>query len=208
MTSMNSVVISDCSRITIKKTFKTVEKYKGEARLLKSNVPNQPCRASLALYKEGRPEVFDKFICTGTYVYIYDSANKIIRFADQPTPGNGQLNDNNFLDFLFGMKAGDAKLRYQIIYVPPTDKWYHYLHILPRTEQDKRSFKEARVALNASNFLPRQLWLLQANDDEVTWDFPRMTPNADVRPQDFTAPETPNGWKLERSAAVVSEPEA
>ena len=54
------------------------------------------------------------------------------------------------------------------------------------------------MALNANNFLPRQLWFLQANDDEVTWDFPRMTPNADVRPQDFMAPDPPAGWQRRR----------
>src|ERR1700726_1804738 len=62
MTSMNSLV-TECSRITLKKSFNTVEKYSGEAKLLKSNDPNQPCRASLALFKEKRPEVFDKVVC-------------------------------------------------------------------------------------------------------------------------------------------------
>ena len=104
-------------------------------------MPNQPCRASLALYKEGRPEVFDKIICTGTYVFMFDSLNKTINFADQPAPGQGQLSDNNFLDFLFGMKAGDAKFRYQIIYVP-ADKCYYYLKIMPKTDQDKRASRK------------------------------------------------------------------
>ena len=100
------------------------------------------------------------------------------------------------------MKTGEMKERYDVRYVkmPPTDKTakhYHYLQIVPRSEQDKRTFKEARVALNRSNFLPRTLWLQQPNDDEVTWDFPRL--NADeLRPQHFAAPEVPSGWKLER----------
>src|SRR5262249_21090288 len=141
------------------------------------SAPNQACRASLALFKEGRQDVFDKIICTGSVVYVYDSPAKVLRFAEQPAPGKSQLNDNNFLDFLFGMKAGEANQRYQIVYVQSPDKWYHYIKIFPRSEQDKASFKEARVALNVSNYLPRQLWFLQANDDEITWDFPRMSPN-------------------------------
>ena len=56
MTGLNSVTAT-VSRHTIKKVFQSVEKYSGEARFLKSTVPNQPCRASLELFKEGRPEV-------------------------------------------------------------------------------------------------------------------------------------------------------
>jgi TIGR03009 family protein len=196
MNAMNSVE-TDCTRTTIKRAFKSVEKYNGKAKFLKSNIPNQSCRASLELYKEGRQEVFDKIICTGTFIHFYDSSNKVIKIYDQPQ-GQGQLNDNNFLDFLFGMKAGEAIKRYEIVYMPPTDKWYHYLRILPKTEKDKQAFKEARVALNVSNFLPRQLLFVQPNDDEVTWDFPRMTPNAVVQPQDFVVPEPPTGWQRKR----------
>jgi TIGR03009 family protein len=208
MTGMNTVE-TECARTTINKVFKTVETYTGSAKLLKSTNANQPVRASLELFKQGRPEVYEKIICTGTIVYVYDPTNKVIKWYNQPAPGQGNLNDNNFLDFLFGMKANDLAKRYDITYVPQDPKadaakFYHYLRILPKAEQDKQTFKEARVALNinsqnaANNFLPRQLWFLQSNNNEVTWDFPRMTPNAPLRPQQFMQPDLPGGWKLDK----------
>ena len=195
MTNLNSVHTA-VSRNTIKKTFQTVEKFSGEAKFLKTGA-NQPCRASLYLAKDKmEQDVYEKYICTGTYIFSFDPANKVIKYAEQQRAGQGHLGDN-FLEFLFGMKKEEATKRYRFIYVP-SDKNYHYLRVLPRYKEDEKQFKEARVALNVTNFLPRQLWLLQSNDDEVTWDFPRMNVNIEIRPQEFENPAQPKGWKTEK----------
>jgi hypothetical protein len=106
------------------------------------------------------------------------------------------LRDIPFGPTFFDMKVAEAKRRLEITHVASVH--YHYLTLVPRNDQEKILFKEARVALSMSTFLPRQIWLQQANGDEVTWDFPRMRTDARERPLDFMPPNPPAGWKLER----------
>lgn len=155
----------------------------------------------LELSQEGRAERIDKVIWTGTHVFIFDAANKTILFADQPSEKGpmGALSMSLLDSFLFGIKTWEVKSRYQITYVPPTDKWYVYLKILPKTARDRLQFKEARLALNANTLKLRQIWILQTNGDEVTWDFPRTTLDDPlVQEREFRAPVTPAGWDLRR----------
>ncbi|MCS7046763.1 MAG: hypothetical protein NZO58_10435, partial [Gemmataceae bacterium] len=48
-----------------------------------------------------------------------------------------------------------------------------------------------------SNYLPRQLWFLEPNGNEVTWDFPRVTSPANVSAHDFAHPQLPAGWTFD-----------
>jgi hypothetical protein len=83
-------------------------------------------------------------------------------------------------------------------YVPPPagDKHYQYLQIRPKLAGDKADFSEARLTLFASNYLPRQLWFLQPNGDEVTWDFPRVITPANLGAKHFEHPQLPPGWQF------------
>jgi len=96
------------------------------------------------------------------------------------------------------MKAADAKARYQLTYVPApaTDKWYHYVRIIPKSAADRADFTEARLVLSASTFLPRQLWFQAAQRNEVTWDFPKVDNGAQLRATDFGQPALPPGWQF------------
>lgn len=197
MTSMQSVE-AICTRTSINKAFQTTEVYEGNAKFLKTSAQGTPSRASLEMYKKGRPDVFEKYIFTGTFFYEYVPSSKIIRVHEPP---KGQMADDNFVSFVFGMKAAEAKNRYQIIYVPapPNDKWYYYLRILPKLPSQKADFTEARLVLSASTFLPRQLWFQEPNGNEVTWDFPKIMTNAALRATDFGQPALPKDWRFIRN---------
>lgn len=196
MTSLQTLVVN-INRTTIDKTYQTTEVFEGTAKYLKSNLPGQASRASLELVKKGHPQVFEKLICSGNFLYEFAPQTKVIRVHELPSPKLGQIADDNILNFVFGMKAADAKLRYQLFVVPPppNDKWYHYIKILPRHAADKAEFTEARLVLVANTFLPRQFWYQQPNGNEVMWDFPRLINNADLRATDFTQPPLPAGWQ-------------
>ncbi|MCI0684150.1 MAG: TIGR03009 domain-containing protein [Gemmataceae bacterium] len=188
---------AEVKRTKLDKTYQTTELFEGTAHYLRGGA-GQTSRASMELFKKSQPQVFEKYLCTGNFLYEWAPASKVIRRHELPTPKQGQLADDNFLSFLFGMKAEHAKARYQMTYVPApaNDKWYQYLRIQPKHAADKVDFTEARLVLLASNYLPRQLWFLQPEGHEVTWDFPRVTSPSNLGPQHFAHPQLPADWKL------------
>src|SRR5262249_12448352 len=96
--------------------------------------------------------------------------------------------------FLFGMKAEEAKRRYDMKLVRE-DQNHIYVEIFPRFAQDKAEFKRARIVLSRDTFLPRQLWFEQPTGTDVTWDIPAIKANVQVNRADFDAPKVPPGWK-------------
>src|SRR6516165_9666667 len=200
MTSVQSL-LAYCTRTTTDKVFQTTEVFEGTAKFLKSGQAGQPSRASLEMKKKGRPEIYEKFICTGTFLYEFAPQDKVIRIHELPPPKSGQMADDNFLSFLFGMKAADAKKKYKLTYVPapPDDKWYSYVKIEPIDVADKADFNEAQLVLTNSTYLPRRLWFRQSNGNEVTWDFPKMISGGDIRATEFAQPALPaSDWRYVR----------
>jgi TIGR03009 family protein len=188
--------------------FKTTTKYNGFAQYLKSGSGATAMNlALLEMKQENKTDLAEKIICTGTYLYAYAVRAKEIRRYELPRPKPGQVADDNFLSFLFGMKAQDAMKKYNIK-LAKEDKWYIYLDITPRSAADKQDFKRARLVLNKDNFLPRQLWFVQPNDNESTWDVPRIDTKASIDRRNFDAPTAPAGWKVvpQTSAAPGSNP--
>lgn len=211
MARLDSFAVN-CRRTTTDKTFGGVEAYEGSAKFLKGT-QGQPSRALLELASKKNPNKFEKFLYTGTYLYEWVPATKVLRVHDVPRPKAGQpLLDDNIVALVFGMTAAAAQKRYQMTWVPDTkdkNKYYHYLQILPRTPADKADFTEARLVLTSRDFLPRQVWYHQPNGNEITWDFEVLRKNADSRvtATTFAPPQTlPAGWRVERSPAPGTVP--
>jgi TIGR03009 family protein len=198
MTTIQTIV-AQCTRTSVDKTFQRKEIYEGTAKYMKPNF------AMLEMQNKGKPQIFEKYVCTGTYLYEYVPQEKVIRVHELPTPKPGQVADDNFLSFLFGMRAEEAKRRYELKLVkgPPEDQWYYYVEILPRFPADKADFARARLVLNAQTFLPRELWFEQPNGDEVKWDIPKVEAGAALNRADFTSPTTPPGWSMARAPKAV-----
>lgn len=189
MKSVESLV-GPCARTEVDKTFQTTKVYEGTARFLKPNM------AILDLRNKQKPELFEKYICTGTYLYEYAPTNKVIRVHELPQTKPGQA-DDNFLSFLFGMKAEDAKKRYDLK-MSKEDQFYVYVDIVPKLPADKADFARAQLVLTKGTYLPRRLWFEQPNGNEVTWDLPKTEQNARVDRTEFVAPQPPPGWTMER----------
>jgi TIGR03009 family protein len=202
MTQMQHFSAS-CRRATTDKTFGGREIYEGSAKFVKSG-PGQPSRALLYMEKKGDPSKYEKFLYTGTYLYEYVPATKVLRIHNVPQPKPGQpAMEDNILALLFGMKAAQAQQRYEMKWVADKDnnnKYYHYLQILPRNAQDKADFTEARLVLTSKGFLPRQVWYHQPNGNEITWDFEKVDVTTPVPLTTFAPPQTlpDKAWRVER----------
>lgn len=195
-----------CNRTTKDKVFKTDEKYEGQVRYLKGSASaNLPPRASLELVRKDRPEVYEKLVCTGNVVYEYVASDKAIRVYELPK--NAGVGDDNFLQFVFGMKAAQAKSRYKIVYAGK-DEHYHYLDVFPTQQKDMAEFAKARLVFVTQTNLPRQVWFLKNNQNEITWDFPRVWPQANLTAQNFPNPQLPQGWQWQRMPTPGQNPPA
>jgi TIGR03009 family protein len=187
---------AELTRVDTDRVYEHVQKLKGVAYYMRSG--SGPTAQNLALLEmrlEGQKEFKEKFICTGTYIYQYAPEQKEIRYYELPKPKPGQVSEeNNLLSLLFGMKAEDAKRRYDL--KAKEDTWYIYVDISPRSPADKSDFQRAQLVLNKSNNLPRRLWFEHANKSEVLWDIPNLHVGMDVKRIWFDAPKAPPGWKV------------
>jgi len=154
----------------------------------------RPDQAALYLKSTSDPNIYEQYIFTGTYLYEYRPQNKIVRIHE--VAGRAGVEDN-FLNFLFGMKAEDAKRRYNLT-LRGEDANYVYIFVEPKLRSDQQDFTKARLALLKATYLPRQFEFETNNNDVVKWDIPRLDPAAKVTPADFTPPQPPAGWKVEK----------
>jgi TIGR03009 family protein len=167
----------------------------------------KPNYAILQLSRQGRPtDYVEKFLCTGQFLYEYRFGEKRINVHQLPPNQGG----NNLLSFLFGMKAQDAKDRYNLT-LDKADEHYILISIVPMQEPDKREFRKARLVLYAKNYLPAQLWFEQTNGDETIWELPHIDTNAALQVLHFAAPQMPADWKTnvirpEAKPAVIPTP--
>jgi TIGR03009 family protein len=154
-------------------------------------------KAMLEMRPKGREkeELAEKYVCTGTYLYQYSVLQKEIRAYRLPEPQAGQGGNDNFLAFLFGMRAQEAKQRYDLT-LDREDQYYYYINVLPRLPDDKGDFERAQVVLHKDTFLPRMLWFQKNKDSTTTWQIPAIKGGIQVDPSAFDAPKPPQGWKL------------
>ena len=196
---------AEITRSSKDKVWQTDETFVGKAKYQKPNL------AVMELQKKGNPQVYEKYLCTGSFLYQYVPASKVIHVYELPPPKAGQpATDDNFLSFFFGMKADEAKRRYDLKLVKDTDDknpWYIYIEVLPKTPADKADFTKARLVLNASNFLPRQVWFEQPNGNELMWDLPKVVRDQAIDRADFAAPTAaPPGWNMVKVPRAEATP--
>ena len=195
-------------RIEKDTTFNTTQKYVGAARYMKSGTgPSTLNLATLEMSRENQREIAEKFVCTGTFLYQFSPAKREIHAIELPRREGGQVADDNFLTLLFGVKAAEARRRYDLK-LSKEDQYYIYVDVKARNEQDKADFQRARIVLNKDTFLPRQLWFEQPNGSEVTWDIPAIQNGVRLNRADFDAPTPPRDWKLIQEPRTTGAPRA
>src|SRR5262249_32368874 len=154
MKEISSLEMNPIERIDKDVTFKMVNQWQGAAKYSKPNL------ASLWLKRKDKQEVWEKWVCSGAAIYQYVPAEKKIVIHQMPAKKAGEVSDENFLGFMCGMKAEDAKKRYplQLSKDKENDQYYVYIDINPLEDRDKADFEVARLVLHKDSYLPRQLW--------------------------------------------------
>ena len=152
--------------------------------------------ALLEMTPKGKNDFSERFVCSGAFLYEFRPSEKEIRAHEIPKPKSGQVSDDNFLSFLFGMKKDDAQKRYDLK-LDHTDDNYLYVMIEPRYPADKVDFKRAQIVLNKKTMFPRRLWFEQPNSTETTWDVLQIKNNdTTIDRREFDAPTPPKDWKM------------
>lgn len=179
-------------RTTVNRVFNKTDVYEGGAKYMEGN------RALFDLRKKGDPQAFERFLFTDAHVYEYRAQQKVLAVHQLPPRKPGQSTQDNVMAFVFGMKAEEAKRRYEMTLQKPEDPNYYYIVIQPRMAEDQQEFTMARLVLLKRDFTPRQFWYVQPTKNEITYDIPAIEFNgANVKATDFAAPQAPTGWKLE-----------
>ncbi len=188
MKTVNTLAVA-CSRTEIDPTYKTRKTYTGTIHFVK------PTNFFWHMAAKDKPTDYERYICTGTYIYQYLPAEKVIKYYPAPkTTRDGKLTDDSSLAFLFGMKGAEAKGRYNLK-LHNVDQNYVYIDVESKNPVDRADFVKARLVLNKDTFLPRQIWFETPNAGEVLWDLSNIQPNAIIKPEVFATPQTPKDWK-------------
>ncbi len=189
------------------KTFNQTMKSTGFAQYLKAGEGTTSLNlANLETKTEGKKDLRYKFTSTGTYLYEFRPAIKEIVAHELPKPKPGAISDDNFMSFLFGMKAEDAKKRYDMR-LSKEDAYYFFIDVSPRTERDRADFAKAQIVIDKRNYYPRQLWFEEVNGRETTWDIPRIDDRTPVDRRNFDAPKPPGSdWKIKVEKLTAEGP--
>lgn len=188
MKRVDTLQAPNCSRVENLKTFQITKTYLGIAKYMRPNM------GLLYMSQKDKPDSFEEIVVNGSNLYQYLPQQKEIQAHRLPAT-QAAMGDDSFLSFLFGMKAAEAKARYDLKLLN-TDQYYYYVGVTPRRDEDKVDFRAARLVLNKDSLMPRQLWFEKPNGDTVTWDFPKIEVGIRLNPNEFSKPAVPSGWKL------------
>lgn len=203
MTKVQTLV-AKLQLIEVDKTFGARKTSLGMAKYMKAGSQIAPVSlALLELRKENKPEIDKKYLCTANYLYEIQFELKEIKSYELPKPKPGQVGNDNFLLFLFGMKSDEVKRRYDIR-LAKEDQHYGYFEIKPRFAADKADFQRAQLVLNRATALPRRVWFEQPNGSETTWDLADLQTQIPLNRAEFDPPVRPAGWREVQQPAMAS----
>jgi len=197
-------------------TFKSKTKLFGEAKVLKMPTGQYGLRLEIFnLDRNGQPDpnsIKEKYVCSGVWFYTLDYSSKIITARSLATQ-NMKPDDGPFA-FLFGMKAIDARKRFEM-FIIQQDQHYTWIRIKPLTPQDQRDFAEAQLgvinyanAITPKDFPIRIMWREPGNK-LLSWEFKSVVRNdlTRVSMADFTVEnEKKQGWQLREAPALGAAP--
>ncbi|HEV3146931.1 MAG TPA: TIGR03009 domain-containing protein [Gemmataceae bacterium] len=187
MTGVDSIACK-CAREEKSKASGFKKVYEGEARYLKPNM------VALRMIMPSDKTIWELYVFTGKHLWEYRPQTKTLRIHEMaPEQTNFQ---NNFLSFLFGMNAADAKRRYELS-LTKEDQHYIYIDVKPRFDADKREFSRAQMVLFTKNMLPARLFFEMPNGDETTWNITDIDTTVKLKESHFLPPPAPEGWRKE-----------
>jgi TIGR03009 family protein len=185
-------LVAVLKRTDIDPVARTSEEYRGQLKFMRPN------RADLVVQKTTNPNQYERFLCTGNYIFQFLPQQKEIRAHPIPQRAAGQpALENSFVGFLAGMTAVEAKRRFDLTLLKE-DQHYAYFEVKPRLLEDQAEFSIARIALLQTTMMPREMQFVAPKGDVLKWDIESIDINARVSAADFATPRTPPGWQMQQ----------
>jgi TIGR03009 family protein len=205
LVDMRTFVVA-IQRINEDKALGVRDTYDGFA-MIEKTPQNGGLRARFKLVKSTNKDLFEEFHYDNGKLFEFVPASKMVRQHLVPKEKfAGQ--QGSLLSLLFDMGIQQAKARYRLEVkdANPPDAHYDYIQIEPRQAADKSEFARARLALYRSNKLPAQIWYVQPNGNEITWNFSSLQINEPATAKYFEQAKPfqlvlPPGWRLEQVKA-------
>jgi TIGR03009 family protein len=151
-------------------TFKAARTYSGTILCMKPNL----ARLRLDYTGDKTGADYEAYICDGKAVYEYNGLGKTVtewKLPDPTKPAAGAT-DNLMLDLLAGMKAKEARARFDMSLFQ-VNKQLVYIDVKPVLAKDKAEFVQIRLALCAPEtewaYLPAGVSIAKPNGDTEQW---------------------------------------
>lgn len=103
--------------------------------------------------------------CTGESLIKIDRTAKSYELIPIPESSRGKGIIETPLPFLFGMKADQARRRYLMTLLPETNAKQVWLKVVPRWQADAANYREAKLILDRTTYLPQAVQLLDATGE-------------------------------------------
>lgn len=171
---------------------------------------------SARIGKNGQPfrvesDHAEKWVCTGLEILIVSDDEKTYEVVPLPDDLKGTNIIHGPLPFLFGMKAADAKRRFQITLQGNNDK-QAMLIVIPRMESDRHNYSKAYVMLDKKTYLPSAVKLFDPSGGlETVYKFESVKANdpnyGSILPKIFGGEKDPFKLNLKSYTPVVRAPE-
>ena len=140
---------------------------------------------------------FETILCTGAEVWHYRYDTKQVFIWSLDRDARKKALDEGPLPFLFRMRAGDAKQRYEMVLRAQNAK-SSLVMILPKMKEDREVFRTAWVTLDRAFLLPTRIVLISP-DQTKQQDFvlSNIRANKPVKDQYFVGVKPGKPWKIE-----------
>jgi TIGR03009 family protein len=157
------------TRTDVVPAFKVKKIYEGEAKFTSDS------KAFLDFWEVGddgkRKTLDERIICDGDKVYQFKGPTKQIFVFPLPQNGQQKALQQGPLPFLFNMKAGEARKRYDMA-IAGDDPNYYMIRIIPLLELDREEYIQAYLKLDRQTLLPLAIQLMSPNGkDTKTFKF-------------------------------------
>lgn len=111
----------------------------------------------------------ERWICTGDEIVMVNEADKSFEVLPIPADQQGENIIHSPLPFLFGMKADEARERFEI-FIGQVTGTEVYLTVYPLEEQDRVNYSKAQIILDRTVYLPKSVRLIDAAVD-IEYEF-------------------------------------
>lgn len=155
--------------------------------------------------KSDQPE---HWVCTGDAVLLINHKDRNFTKVDIPPEHRGENIIDGPLPFLFGMKAEQAKRRYDFKVLPPSKKYPDeiLLGVTPRLQKDSSNWCEAQVIIDRETYLPIAVRLVApGGNSETIHHFRGLTVNGKASLMEFFGKRDPFNPDLRNYKPVLSQ---